>query len=276
MKKEEVELIIVGVNLGSEEALYMKIYKDGTLIRKGCGSLPPISISGYTMEGDTKYWNELFPLIDEQIVAQPIMYQDEKITTPLEYFIAFFGASDNGQTGEHAKWTKTSGMRFVLDNNTSFNHPLLHFLDQFVIKAAEVTNEWFFDIIMNGVYNLKPVGLAPSFITMPKTDAEKQEALQNYVNQMLAMEARGWDIVKIGTGRKYESPDGKVLTADVKKNGNSVSINFFGSIDMSDPDAIDQLPDHPLMRDNASRQEGKEQRTSTKKWWKFWEWVIVP
>ena len=82
MTKEEVELIIVGVKLGQSEVLKMKIYKDGTLTREGSGGIPTSAISGYTPEGDTKYWNELIPLVDPRIVEQPMMYQEENITTP--------------------------------------------------------------------------------------------------------------------------------------------------------------------------------------------------
>jgi len=121
MKKEEVELMIVGVNLGEEQILNMKSYKDGTLCRTGCGGMPTFPISGMTMEGSKKYWEKIIPLVDEKIVETPINHQDKKITTPLEYFLVFFGVSSNGQTGERAKWTKSNGVRFILDSNTSFN-----------------------------------------------------------------------------------------------------------------------------------------------------------
>ena len=61
----------------------------------------------------------------------------------------------------------------MLDNNTSFRHPLLGFLDGFAIKAAEVTNEWFFDVVMTAVYDLKPINLENTFVTVPKTDGER-------------------------------------------------------------------------------------------------------
>ncbi|MEO0876818.1 MAG: hypothetical protein AAFY48_19640 [Bacteroidota bacterium] len=274
MKKEEVELIIIGVKLGAEEALHMKIYKDGTLTRSGCGGLPTISVSGYTMEGETKYWDTLFPLIDERIIENPVNYEEKKINTPLEYFMAFYGVSSNGQTGEHAKWTKSTGVRFLLDNNTSFNHPLLNFLDQFVIKAAQITNEWFFDVMMSSIYNLEPIGLAPTFVTTPKTEKEKQEALANYTNQILANEARGWDIVKIGTDRKYKTKDGKELTSKVEKKGDRVSINFFETLNHKDPEAIERILEERFGTKNerpSPQASSGEQKPSAKKWWKFWE-----
>jgi len=283
MKKDEVELMIIGVNLGKEQVLNMKIYKDGTLCRSGCGGMPTFAISGMTVEGSKEYWEKLIPLVDEKIVENPINYQDEKITTPLEYFIAFFGVSDNGLTGERANWTKTSGVRFLLDNNTTFRHPLLGFLDSFAIQAAEVTNNWFFDVVMNAVYNLTPMGLANTFVTTPKTEGERQEALSQYVNQIMANSPRGWDIVKIGNGRKYKTKDGKELTSSVVNNAGQVSINFNEIFGKNDFEAANKRFKEILAKEDKSTAPNKKEAPSpkpttnqsekkpSKKWWEFWK-----
>lgn len=282
MIKEEVELMIVGVNMGKEQILNMKIYKDGTLCRSGCGGMPTFAISGMTVEGSKEYWEKLIPLVDEKIVENPINYQDEKITSPLEYFIAFFGVSDNGETGERANWTKTSGIRFLLDNNTSFRHPLLGFLDGFAIKAAEVTNDWFFDVVMTAVYGLKPVNLENTFVTVPKTEGERQEALSRYVNQIMANSPRGWDIVKIGNGRKYKTKEGKELTSSVINNAGQVSINFNEVFGKNDFEAANKRLTEILKEEKKSpneKIEKSETKSSTnqskdkpsKNWWEFWK-----
>lgn len=283
MKKEEVELMIVGVNMGKEQILNMKIYKDGTLCRSGCGGMPTFAISGMTVEGNKEYWDKLIPLVDERIVENPINYQDEKITSPLEYFVAFFGVSDNGETGERANWTKTSGVRFLLDSNTSFRHPLLGFLDGFAIKAAEVTNEWFFDVVMNAVYDLKPVNLENTFVTFPKTEEERQEALSRYVNQIMANSPRGWDIVKIGNGRKYRTKEGIELTSSVVNNAGQVSINFNEVFGENDFEAANKRLMEILKEENKTSNSDKTQKTESKltknqskkkpskNWWEFWK-----
>ncbi|MFK7774809.1 MAG: hypothetical protein AB8F94_21900 [Saprospiraceae bacterium] len=283
MKKDEVELIIVGINLGKEEILKMKIYKDGTLCRRGCGGMPTFSISGMTLEGEKKYWDKLITLIDEKIVETPINYQEESIKNPLEYFIVFYGASDNGETGERANWTKTSGIRFLLDNDTSFRHPLLGFLDGFAIQSAEVTNEWFFDIVMAAVYDLKPLNLEGTFVTAPKTEGEKQEALSRYVNQIMTNSPRGWDIVKIGNGRKYKNNDGKELTSSVVNNAGQVSINFKEIFGINDIEAANKslmdILDEENKASNSSKEIAKKDKPTTKNfekktsknWWEFWK-----
>jgi len=290
MKKSEVELIIVGLNLGNQQALNMKIYKDGTLCRSGCGGLPTFPISGMTVEGKKEYWDKLIGLVDEQIIQNPVNYQEEKIKEPLEYFIAFYGVSNNGQTGEQANWTKTSGVRFMLDNNTSFRHPLLGFLDGFVIKAAEFTNEWFFNIVMTAVYDLKPKNLENTFVTVPKTDKEKQEALSEYVNQIMANSPMGWDIVKIGNGRKYITKDGIELTSSVENNNGNVSINFHEIFDGNNlgkaSERLSQILNEeykPKVKNESAKKMLDEAESrmndrydkptidSTKKWWEFWK-----
>lgn len=282
MKKEEVELMIVGVNMGKEQILNMKIYKDGTLCRSGCGGMPTFAISGMTVEGSKEYWEKLISLVDERIIENPVNYQDEKITSPLEYFIAFFGVSENGETGERANWTKTSGVRFLLDNNTSFRHPLLGFLDGFAIKAAEVTNDWFFDVVMTSVYGLKPVNLENTFVTVPKTEGERQEALSRYVNQIMANSPRGWDIVKIGNGRKYKTKEGKELTSSVVNNAGQVSINFSEVFDKDDFEAANnrlmeilrekkKSPNEKIKKSEAKSSMNQSKNKLSKNWWEFWK-----
>jgi hypothetical protein len=273
MKKEEVELIIIGVNLANEQALNMKIYKDGTVCRSGCGGLPSFAISGMTIQGKNDFWGQLISLIDPQIIENPINYEEENIKTPLEYFIAFYAASSNGETGEQAQWTKTSGVRFLLDNETQFRHPLLGFLDAFVVKAAGVTNSWFFDIVMTAVYNLKPVNMEHTFVTVPKTEEERQEALSRYVSQITANS--GWDIVKIGNERQFKTKDGVELRAAVENKSGVVSINFYESFDVNNPDALTKKLSEIEVGVNTITPQSDFppliEKDSGKKWWEFWK-----
>ncbi len=48
MDKKEVEMILIKVKLGQDEALSMKIYKKGVIIRRGCGAIPELGISTMT------------------------------------------------------------------------------------------------------------------------------------------------------------------------------------------------------------------------------------
>ena len=50
MKQEEVELIILKVTANGQEAINMKIYKNGTTCRAGVGALPELGIGMMTFE----------------------------------------------------------------------------------------------------------------------------------------------------------------------------------------------------------------------------------
>ncbi|MCC7246958.1 MAG: hypothetical protein IT269_14840 [Saprospiraceae bacterium] len=277
MKKEEIELIILTVNIGGESALYMKIYKDRTLVRSGCGGLPQIPVSAIAFNADPKYWEEAISMIDDEMIARPVNYQEENISTPIEYVMAFYGESSNGQTGEQAQWTKSSGIRFVLDFESTFRHPLLVFVDKFILNAVEMTNELYFDIMMIGVYGFRMDGFEQGFVSAPKTDEEKRAALSHYIGQIAANQARGWDIVKIGDGRKYKTNDGVDLISRVSNAPEGVSINF--SV-VANPENIDQLMKPILEKAREEKLKNpappvepapEEPYNPPKKWWEVWK-----
>ena len=136
---------------------------------------------------------------------------------------------------------------------------------------------------MNAVYDLKPVGLENTFVTIPKTEEEKQEALSRYVNQIQANNPRGWDIVKIGNGRKYKTKEGKELTSSVVNNAGRVSINFHEVFGKNDSEAANKRLMEVLGKENkSSNPNGKEdlntkplknksENKPSKKWWEFWK-----
>lgn len=283
MKKQEVELIIIIIKRGEEEILNIKIYKDGTLCRSGCGGIPVFGISGMTIKGSKKYWKELLPLIDEKIMEASRGYEDKEITLPVEYTMAFFGGSDNGETGESANWTKTTGIRFLLDIDSSFRHPLLDFVDDFAIKATEITNKWFFDIVITAVHDLEPVNLKNTFVVVPKTEEEKQRALSLYAKHIVANSSRGWDIVKIGNGRKYKTKEGIELTTSVENKSGQVSINFYKAFGKDDVEFLNECvreafsgesktpkPTNKPASKSAPTTKNTERKPS-KNWWAFWK-----
>jgi len=226
MKKEEVELIICQVSSNGEDALNMKIYKDGTTCRYGNGGLPRLGISGMSFFESSKYFDHMLNLVPQEILENPINYQEEHPNGQLQYIIAFYGVSKNGETGERADWEKSTGIRLVLDNQTQFRHQILGFTDNFVMEAAQITNDWYFDVIVNSVYKMKSSKLPDqTIITEPKTKEEVAETFSNYVNQ-IRYSARSWDITKFGIGKSYKNNEGKEHTANVSQNGDNFNFKF--------------------------------------------------
>jgi len=184
MNKQEVEQVLIIVRSGQQEALSMKIYKDGTLCRKGCGRLPEIGISAISHTGSSAIFDQLMQVVPQQLLDNPIQYRDEQIITPLEYIIGFYGVSKNGETGERAEWSKTTGIQLLLDANTGFRQAVLSFADTFSMEAVEKTNSWYFDVIVNTVYKLKSNSLPPTIIAAPPAEKEIQTHFEHYVSQI--------------------------------------------------------------------------------------------
>ena len=89
-------------------------------------------------------------------------------------------------------------------------------------------------------------------LTTLKTEKEKQEALSSYVSQIQANGNRGWDIVKIGNGRKYKNSDGRESTTKVEKKANQIFINFWESLEGMDPEAIKRIIEERLEKINKN------------------------
>jgi len=225
MTKEEVELIIFSVSSDGQEAINMKIYKNGTTCRYGVGGLPQLGISGISFLNNSKYFDPLIEKVPQEILNQPLNYEEETPNGYLEYIIAFYGVSTNGDTGERANWAKKTGVRVKIDKRSKFNDPLMGFLDNLTLDAAELTNEWYFDVMMHIVYKAISSALPKkSILAFPKTDAQLKIDFENYVSQML-QSARKWDMTKFVENKFYEI-EGNKCRGVVKQDHNAFSVTF--------------------------------------------------
>ena len=161
MTKDEVELIIFKVTADGQEAFNMKIYKNGTTCRHGVGGLPQLGISGMSFFNNSNFFDPLIAKVPDNLLERPMNYEEETPNGYLEYVVAFYGVSKNGDTGERADWAKSTGIRAKLDHQSNFRDPIMGFLDGLTLDAAEITNEWYFDIIMFAKYKMQSS-------TMPK------------------------------------------------------------------------------------------------------------
>jgi hypothetical protein len=249
MKKKEVELILIIVKSAESEALNMKIYKNGIICRRGCGGLPEIGISAMSFTDSSTTFDKLIDLVPEEILEKPISYLQEQIENPLEYLIAFYGVSKNGETGERAEWTKSTGIRLLIDTNTTFKHPILSFVDSFSLDAAELSNSWYFDIMINVVYKLKSTTLPQTILATPKTDKEIQNDFENYVTQ-IRFSSRQWDLASFAKGKIYSGSNNIRVKPNMTQKGDVFNINFT---------AIENELSAEITQNNAK-----------KKWWKAW------
>lgn len=203
MKKEEVELILFKVLASGQEAINMKIYKNGTTCRLGVGGLPQLGISGMSFFNDSRYFDPLIAKVPQDILDTPINHE-ESPNGDLEYVIAFYGVSKNGETGERADWSKSTGVRVKIDQQVGFNHPIMGFLDGLTMDAAELTNSWYFDVVMHAKWKAKSSAIPEeTMIVHPKTEEETHQHYDYYVNQMI-YSARKWNISDCAAGKTYE------------------------------------------------------------------------
>lgn len=255
MKKEEVELIIFKVSASGQDAINMKIYKNGITCRYGVGGIPQLGISGMSFVNDSRYFDPLIAKVPQDILDQPINHEEETPNGDLEYVIAFYGVSKNGDTGERADWAKSTGVRVKIDQQIGFNHPIMGFLDGLVMDAAELTNAWYFDVILNSRWKMKSSSLpAETIIAQPKTEEEIHQQYEYYVNQMI-YSARRWQMPDFVWGKTYER-DGIDHRASITQAGNIFSIDFI-----------------PISTEGKSAMTEKKNEapepTKKKSWWKF-------
>lgn len=256
MTKEEVELIIIKVTADGQEAFNMKIYKNGTTCRYGVGGLPQLGISGMTFFNNSKFFDPLITKVPEQLLEKPMNYEEETPNGYLEYVIAFYGVSDNGDTGERANWTKSTGIRAKLDHQSNFRDPIMGFLDGLTLDAAELTNEWYFDIIMLAKYKMLSSSMPKeTILTQPKTEEEVNNDFENYVNQM-TFSGRKWKMENFADNKTYEK-ETEVFTGFIQHDENSFSINFLPTdLGISNFMSIDNSVNNT--------------KVEVKKWWKLW------
>jgi hypothetical protein len=254
MKKEEVELIIFKVTADGQEALNMKIYKNGTTCRHGAGGIPQLGISGMSFFNNSNYFDPLIAKVPENLLENPINYEEETPNGYLEYIIAFYGVSKNGDTGERAEWTKSTGIRAKLDHQSNFRDPIMGFLDGLTMDAAEITNEWYFDIIMLSKYKMLSSTIPKeTILAQPKTESEIDNDYEIYINLMLTS-SRKWSMTEFDKNKTYER-EGKNYNGFIQQDPQSFSINFL------------EINSETKNKKLSSKTEISSEK---KPWWKIW------
>jgi len=265
MKKEEVELVIIKIAVENEEAFHMKIYKNGTVCRTGAGGLPSLNTGMMSFVGDGRYFDPLLEKIPQDVLDQPVTYEEEEAPHGfMEFMVAFFGDSQNGLTGERADWAKSTGVRIKMDQQSKYRHPIMGFVDNLAMDAAELTNELYFDVIMHTKWKAKSSTLPErTLIHAPKSEAEIHTDYDHYVNQM-TFSARKWNLNKFAKGKTYEI-NGAEHIAFINHTEESFQISFL------------PLGKEEAAHDSTPKESGaptaKPEEAPVKKkkkpWWKF-------
>jgi len=193
MDKSEVEQVLIMLKSGKEEAVQLKIYKNGILARTGSGGVPGITISGMSFMDDSLYFDKVMQSVSQQVLDQNINHEEEIITDSLEYVVAFYGVTSNGDHGERAAWTKSCGIRFFMDESTGLRHNMLGFVDGLTLEAIKLTNSWYFDIMMLALEKKQSTTLPlQTMVSVPKTEEALNKDFQSYFEQTAKKDLPGF------------------------------------------------------------------------------------
>jgi hypothetical protein len=225
MKKQELEMVLIKVTIQQEEALLIKVYKNGGLVRNGAGGIPPVGIGCLTELPDSRLWDQTLALIPDALLTLNGVYKAENIRNPFSYTVAFYGESANGQTGEHADWKRSQGIHIEADLEGP-HPPLLGALDGFASTVAGLTHEWFFDVVVLVCFGMKQENLLQGIISQPKTEAEKQQAWIQFMTQLKQGPAAS-EIPNYPKGKVYvNTSTGERFRMELQVDGWNVRYDF--------------------------------------------------
>lgn len=222
MDKLEVEHILISLKSGTEEALSIKIYKNGILARRGCGGVPAVAISGMSFTGDSSYFDKLMQHVPQHILDEHVNHEEKILTKSLEYIVAFYGVSKNGDQGERAEWTKSTGIRFFMDEGTSFRHNILGFADGLAVEAMKLTDSWYFDIVMLALDKMKSNALPAQSLVSASTNEEELDKDFNHYFQQVDKKA----LTSFASDKVYTDGADVAHTLNFTSDDNSITYKF--------------------------------------------------
>jgi hypothetical protein len=208
MRKAEVGFISFHLKLGGYEAIHIKIYRDGTLIRIGAGGLPPIAIGAVSYWPDNGFFERVMEKLPPQLLLNDIDYVEENIERLLVYEMQLGGSSKNGMIGEQAIWADHRVIRFTLDLGTKFRSPVLALIDGLLKDATGLTNNWYFDALILAIFGRRSNRLPKqTMIAKPEGEADLKPELGNFLSQMLHS-PRKWNFMVFPEGKTYTDEEG--------------------------------------------------------------------
>lgn len=209
MRKAEVGFIAFQLNVGGHEAVQLKIYRDGTLIRMGGGGLPPMVIGAVSYWPDNGFFDRIMEKLPPQLLLHDIDYAEAHVSQPLVYEMRLGGSSVNGLIGEQAQWAVHRLVRFRLDLHTQFRSPVLALVDSLLKDAIGLTNSWYFDALILAIFQRRSNRLPKqTLVAKPEEEMDLKPELANFLSQILHSQRR-WNFMAFPEGKVYTDEEGK-------------------------------------------------------------------
>lgn len=132
-QKDEIAEIRIEIEAGGENILSMMISRDGSIGRRGNGSLPvePTSVLGVI---DSGIFRELVDSLDDAVLSRAGVYDlPDKTGLPVTYRISFLDVDRK----------MLYGFGFLMGSEAKPGNALLSYFDGFIVKAVRLTDEWY-------------------------------------------------------------------------------------------------------------------------------------
>jgi hypothetical protein len=211
MKKEQVGMLQFSAQIDGEDAVMIRTYRDGTLIRDGGGGLPPMFVEGKYRSSDNKLFHQLLDLIPAQLLEKPMVWQaPPPLGTVVDYKVLLYGINRNGGVGTEADWGDMGGLRVVFDLRNPPPNALVSLADKFINAAKLVTNRAYFDMLIKAAtgYHSSTLPENVTLLAQENNPVWLEHALTKFVGQLQQLHPNV-KVEDFGKGKFYKDPFGR-------------------------------------------------------------------
>jgi hypothetical protein len=227
MKKEAVGMIQFSSQINGEDALMVKLFRDGTVVREGGGGLPAVGIMGQYRASNNRIFEQMLNLIPTEILEKPIVWQQPDNSLPVDYKVLCYAGNKNQGIGLKAEWAGISGLRVVFDLNNPPPNALVSLADKLINAARITTTSQYFDFVVEAVYRHHSNALPDNTLIDVYEDSPEwlQKAIGRYAVQLSTISAK-LKLDDLPRGKLYTDRLGKMFLLNFTVQDSKVAVRF--------------------------------------------------
>jgi uncharacterized protein (DUF1778 family) len=227
MQKDTVGMLQFSSQVNGEDALIVKLFRDGTVMREGGGGLPPVGVMGQYRSQNIRIFEHLLGLIPQEILEKPIVWQQPDIAFPVDYKVLCYAGNKNNGIGLQADWGAIAGMRVVFDLHNPPPNALVSLADKLIQAARTATTGQYFDFMVEAVYRHHSSTLPDNTLIDVYEDSPEwlSKALGRYVVQMASLSGK-YKIEDLPKGKLYSDRQGRRFLLSFSVVDSKVNVRF--------------------------------------------------
>ncbi len=227
MQKEAVGMLQFSSQINGEDALMVKLFRDGTVVREGGGGLPPVGVMGQYRGNNNRMFEQMLNLIPNELLEKPVVWQQPDNSLPVDYKVLCYGGNKNQGIGLQAEWAGITGLRVVFDLNNPPPNALVSLADKLINAARYITTSQYFDFMIEAVYRQHSNALPDNTLIDVYEDSPDwlQKAMGRYAVQMSTVSAK-LKMEDLPKGKLYTDTFGKRHLLNLQLKDSKVSIRF--------------------------------------------------